>query len=126
MAHRLAYAERGFRHSDWDAGTLLAQVIALRPASSAAVDALPGRAVTRLVGADGVHEFPLALVALGAGAPAIEPGGEAAAGTIDGAPVEFPLVTGRSTPATATCSASRGRPPRRSPSAPPTRADSTR
>ena len=45
------------------------------------------------MGADGVHEFPVALVALEAGAPAIEPGGAAVAGTIDAHPVEFPLVT---------------------------------
>ena len=53
----------------------------------------PDAQVTRLVGADGVQEFPVALVALEAGAPAIEPGGEAVAGTIDAHPVEFPLVT---------------------------------
>ena len=45
------------------------------------------------MGADGVQEFAVALVALEAGAPAIEPGGDAAAGTIDEHPVEFPLVT---------------------------------
>ena len=71
--------------------------------------------MTRLVGADGTHEFPLALVTLGAGAPAIEPGGEAAAGAID-ARDRSSSRSSRwpSTPATATCSASRGRPRRRS------------
>jgi hypothetical protein len=53
----------------------------------------PDAAVARLVGADGTQEFPLAIVTLGPGVPAIGPGGEAATGTIDAAPVEFPLVT---------------------------------
>jgi len=45
------------------------------------------------VGADGVHEFPVALVGLGEGAPAIQPKGDAAVGAVDLAPMEFPLVT---------------------------------
>src|SRR3954454_10185463 len=53
----------------------------------------PDAAVSRLVGADGTQEFPLAIVALGLGVPAIRPAGEAASGSIDVAPVEFPLVT---------------------------------
>ena len=40
--------------------------------------------MTRLVGADGVHEFPLAIVTLGDGEPAIRPGGEAARGESTG------------------------------------------
>ena len=44
-------------------------------------------------GADGVQEWPVALVALEDGSPAIEPGGAATAGTIDRDPVEFRLVT---------------------------------
>ncbi len=51
--------------------------------------------MSRLVGADGVQEFPVALVGLGAGEPAIRPQGEAAAGAVATAPVEFPLVTAR-------------------------------
>jgi len=90
------YAERGFRHVYWDAGTVLAQALAvaesggLRPRL---FTVFPDASVTRLVGADGVHEFPLALLALGRGAPAIEPAGEAAQGEVDRAPFEFPLVT---------------------------------
>jgi hypothetical protein len=90
------YSERGFRHIYWDSGTMLAQTLAL--AESAGLEPrlwtrFPDRQVSRLVGADGVHEWPVALVTLEDGAPAIEPGGEAAAGTIDSAPLEFPLVT---------------------------------
>ena len=49
--------------------------------------------VTRLVGADGIHEFPLALVGLGDEEPAIRAGDEAARGAVDTAPTEFRLVT---------------------------------
>jgi hypothetical protein len=85
------YSERGFRHIYWDSGTMLAQTLALWPGRL--FTTFRDAQVTWLVGADGVQEFPVALVALEAGAPAIEPGGEAVAGTIDERPVEFPLVT---------------------------------
>jgi hypothetical protein len=90
------YRERGFRHVYWDAGTMLAQVLAL--ADSAGHTAwlysrFPDPAVTTLVGADGVHEWPVAVVALGEGTPALEATGSAAPGDVDAAPVEFPLVT---------------------------------
>jgi SagB-type dehydrogenase family enzyme len=90
------YAERGFRHLYWDAGTMLAQTIALGESAGLAPrlrTVFPDAAVTRLVGADGTHEFPLALLTLGDGEPAIVPGGDAAPGEVDAAPVEFPLVT---------------------------------
>ena len=90
------YAERGLRHVYWDAGTMLAQTLALAGSAGFAprlwtrfFDA----EVTRLVGADGIHEFPLALVGLCHGEPAIRPSGEAARGAVDAAPTEFPLVT---------------------------------
>ena len=91
------YAERGFRHLYWDAGALLANTLSVGEDAGLAPrlrTVFPDAAVTRLVGADGVHEFPLAIVTLGDGAPAIRPGGAAASGEVDrGAPVEFPLVT---------------------------------
>ena len=90
------YAERGFRHIYWDAGTMLAQTLALADSAGPArgcARASRTRRSTRLVGADGVHEFPVALVALGDGEPAIRPRGDAAAGAVDAAPREFPLVT---------------------------------
>ena len=49
--------------------------------------------VTALVGADGVHEWPVGLVTLGGGSPAIAATGPAVTGQVDVAPVEFPLVT---------------------------------
>ncbi len=90
------YRERGFRHMYWDAGTMLAQLLAL--ADSAGLPAhlhtrFPDAEVARLAGADGVHEHPLAVVALGAGRPALEPAGPARAGAVDAAPREFPLAT---------------------------------
>jgi nitroreductase len=90
------YAERSFRHVYWDAGSMLAQALAL--AESAGFDPrlwtrFSDAEVSRLVGADGVHEFPVALVGLGTGEPAIRPRGDAARGDVDSAPIEFPLVT---------------------------------
>jgi nitroreductase len=91
------YAERGFRHLYWDAGAMLANTVAV--AEDAGLQprlrtVFPDGAVTRLVGADGVHEFPLAIVTLGDAEPAIRPGGEAVSGEVDRrAPIEFPLVT---------------------------------
>jgi SagB-type dehydrogenase family enzyme len=90
------YRERGWRHVYWDAGTMLAQLLAL--AGSAGLAAalytrFPDAAVAALAGADRVHEVPVAVVGLGEGAPALEAAGPADAGRVDAAPVEFPLVT---------------------------------
>lgn len=90
------YGERGSRHMYWDAGTALAQLTAV--ADSAGITArlytrFPDATVAVLVGADRVHELPVAVVSLGDGAPAIDPAGPAAAGEVDAAPLEFPLVT---------------------------------
>jgi hypothetical protein len=91
------YAERGLRHIYWDAGTMLAQALALAESGGLrprVFTRFPDAEVTRLVGADGVHEFPVAVVALGAGEePAIRAAGPAAVGAVDAAPFEFPLVT---------------------------------
>jgi len=90
------YRERGYRHVYWDAGTMLAQLFAL--ADSAGLTAelhtcFPDAAVAALVGADGVHEIPVAVVVLGDGAPAIDATAPAVTGEVDAEPVEFPLVT---------------------------------
>ena len=90
------YRERGYRHVYWDAGTMLAQFLAL--ADSAGLAAVPytrfpDAAVAALVGADQVHEMPVAVVSLGEPGPALQAGGPAATGGVDRAPVEFPLVT---------------------------------
>jgi hypothetical protein len=90
------YRERGYRHVYWDAGTMLSQLLAA--ADSAGLTAslysrFPDRAVTELVGADGVNEWPVAVVSLGDDAPTLEATGPAAAGEVDADPVEFPLAT---------------------------------
>jgi SagB-type dehydrogenase family enzyme len=90
------YRERGYRHVYWDSGTMLSQLLAA--AGSAGIPArlytrFPDAAVTELVGADGVHEWPVAVVALGEGEPALAAAGAAAVGEVDAAPVEFPLET---------------------------------
>ena len=90
------YRERGYRHVYWDSGTMLSQLLAA--AASAGLEAalytrFPDRQVTELVGADGVHEWPVAVVTLGGGPPALESSGAAARGEVDADPVEFPLET---------------------------------
>jgi hypothetical protein len=90
------YRERGYRHVYWDAGTMLAQLLALADSaglSAALYTRFPDAAVAALVGADRVHEIPVAVVGLGGGSPALHGTGPAVAGGIDAAPVEFPLVT---------------------------------
>ena len=59
------YRERGYRHVYWDAGTMLSQLLAV--ADSAGLDPrlhthFPDAEVAELVGADGVHEWPVAIV----------------------------------------------------------------
>ncbi len=90
------YRERGFRHIYWDAGTMLSQTLALADSAGlggALYTTFPDRSVERMVGADGVHEWPVALVTLRAGDPAVEGSRAAEAGEIDADPLEFPLVT---------------------------------
>jgi hypothetical protein len=90
------YRERGFRHVYWDAGTMLAQLLTVADSAGHAAHLhtrFPDDAVAAVVGADRVHEWPVAIVALGDGTPALEPIGDAAVGEVDAAPVEFPLVT---------------------------------
>lgn len=90
------YRERGYRHVYWDGGTMLSQLLAA--ADSAGLDArlytrFPDAAVTELVGADGTHEWPIAVVALSTGEPALTATGAATAGEVDAAPRELPLAT---------------------------------
>jgi hypothetical protein len=89
------YAERGWRHLYWDGGTLVAQLSAaaasanLRPRLRTR---FPDAELRSLVGADGVHEYPLALITIGQhDEPAIVPAGPATPGDLP--TVEFPLCT---------------------------------
>jgi SagB-type dehydrogenase family enzyme len=88
------YGERGWRHLYWDAGTLLSQLIAAADSAGAGPrlqTRFADTAIADLVGADGVHEFPLALLALGDGRPATGAGEPAERGSLP--KVEFPLCT---------------------------------
>jgi SagB-type dehydrogenase family enzyme len=88
------YAERGWRHLYWDAGTLLAQLSAAADSAGLAPrlrSLFPDAAVRALVAADGVHEYPLALLTFGDGEPAIGAGGPALPGELP--EVELPLCT---------------------------------
>jgi hypothetical protein len=87
------YTERGFRHLYWDAGTMLSQLLAAFPAGRLHLGFVDDE-VAALVGADGVHELPLAVVVLGDDAPALRPVGRAEPGALADAPLEFPVVTG--------------------------------
>jgi hypothetical protein len=90
------YRERGYRHVYWDAGSMLAQLLAAADSAGLAprlYSRFPDVAVAALVGADRVHEWPVAVVALGEGAPALDATGPAATGRVDEAPREFPLAT---------------------------------
>lgn len=88
------YAERGWRHLYWDAGTLLSQLQAAAASSGwhpRLRTLFPDAQLAELVGADGIHEYPLALLTFGDGVPAVVPRGPAVAGDLP--PVEFPLCT---------------------------------
>ncbi|HUR49212.1 MAG TPA: SagB family peptide dehydrogenase [Acidimicrobiales bacterium] len=95
------YTTRGFRHIYWDAGSMLAQTLAVADAAGVParvhvgfVDSL----ITEELGLDGITEFPVAVVTLGhtsATAPRDEPthlvAGRAAPSSAN--PVEFPELT---------------------------------
>jgi SagB-type dehydrogenase family enzyme len=63
------YGERGYRHLFWDSGMMLAHILAAAEAvrlPARVLGAFIDEDVDRLVGADGLREMSLALVALGA------------------------------------------------------------
>ncbi|MDP8937984.1 MAG: SagB/ThcOx family dehydrogenase [Actinomycetota bacterium] len=99
------YRERGFRHLWWDAGTMLANLLAVAPDARVELGFVDAE-VAALVGAQGPsgplsaglspHEVPLAVVALDGGPvrlPDPPPAGSVPAGHLADEPFEFPLVT---------------------------------
>jgi hypothetical protein len=72
--------------SSWRSRTLLVTQTSLHTR-------FPDEAVGAVVGADRTHEWPVAVVALGDGVPALAARGDAVVGEVDAAPMEFPLVT---------------------------------
>jgi hypothetical protein len=88
------YAERGWRHIYWDAGTLCSQLSAAADAAGLRLrlrTLFADAEILQLVGADGVHEFGVALLTFGDRPPAIRPAGPAVPGSLPA--VEFPLCT---------------------------------
>jgi SagB-type dehydrogenase family enzyme len=70
------YGPRGFRHLYWDAGMILANLLALCSAAGLPARVVAGfddGAVEQLLGIDGAQEVPLCLVAIGSGAPVPPP-----------------------------------------------------
>jgi hypothetical protein len=94
------YGERGFRHLYWDAGTMLANLLAVTDAHGLDARVWTGfvdDAVARLVGIDGVTEFPLALVTIGSGEapemPDALPPLDLEVEPMSPRPITFPLIT---------------------------------
>lgn len=93
------YGERGFRHLYWDAGTMLANLLAVAGDRGLDVRVWTGfvdGCVSRLVGVDGVTEFPLALVSIGTSAPPTLPKDlpplDVEVEPISPHPIAFPLI----------------------------------
>lgn len=96
------YGERGWRHLWWDAGTMLANLLAAADAlgvEARVVTGFPDASVAELVGVNGVDEAPLCLVALGPAqegpVPQLSRFGplRGEAGPLAPRPLRFPLVT---------------------------------
>jgi hypothetical protein len=89
------YAERGYRHIYWDAGTMTAQLLAA--ADSAGLTAqlftrFPDDEIARLVGADQTNEFPVAVISLGGEPSTLAATAPALQGEVDANPLEIPLA----------------------------------
>ena len=94
------YGERGWRHLWWDAGALVAHLLAVADAHgvpASVITAFSDASVAALVGIDGVDEVPLALVTVGAGEVGLPPPDALEPITVSAEPVarrvlRFPLV----------------------------------
>ncbi|MDP9441543.1 MAG: hypothetical protein M3P34_05045, partial [Actinomycetota bacterium] len=89
------YAERGFRHLYWDAGTMLSHLLAAAAGTARLQLGFVDADVGAVVGADGVAEFPVAVVVLGEGQPPLSPvrGSSPSRGFLGQHPLEFPVIT---------------------------------
>jgi SagB-type dehydrogenase family enzyme len=92
------YGERGYRHLYWDAGAMVANLLAVADADGITTRVVMGFAddeIANLVGVDGMTEFPLAIVMLGDEPPQWPAVDELALGVqpISPHPIEFPLIT---------------------------------
>jgi SagB-type dehydrogenase family enzyme len=93
------YGERGWRHVYWDAGALVANLLAVAEAYGLRARVLLGfvdSALCRQLGIDGATEFPVAAIIAVPGGPAMAGGCEPphlAATPLAPRPIEFPLIT---------------------------------
>ena len=94
------YGERGYRHLFWDAGAMLANLLAVTESDGVEARVWMGfddDNVARLLGVDGTTEFPLAIVTLGEDTAAPDwPVSEEIAlevAPISPHPIEFPVIT---------------------------------
>ena len=98
------YGERGWRHVFWDAGSLLANLVAVAAAHGLRARLVLGfvdREVSHILGIDGIAECPLAVVAVGEPADQGETTAEPSeldelrleVEPLSTRPLEFPLVT---------------------------------
>jgi SagB-type dehydrogenase family enzyme len=84
------YGERGWRHLYWDAGTMLANLLAVADAHGLRHKTVVGfddAGVANLLGIDGVGEMPLAMVQLGAAGSEPPPPSDLGPISVDVAPV---------------------------------------
>ncbi|MFP4073987.1 MAG: SagB/ThcOx family dehydrogenase, partial [Actinomycetota bacterium] len=94
------YGERGWRHLYWDAGTMLANLLAVADAHGLEHRTLLGfddRATGDLLGIDGATEMPLAIIELGSGEKPVSPPGDLAplsldVGQVAPNPIRLPLL----------------------------------
>jgi SagB-type dehydrogenase family enzyme len=92
------YGPRGFRHLYWDAGMIVANLLAAAGANEIRTDAMLGfvdREVSALVGLDGRTEFALCLIGLGEGdapEPNPVPGLAPRVGPISPRPMDDPVI----------------------------------
>ncbi len=93
------YGERGFRHLYWDAGTMLANLLAVAGDRGVGVRLWTGFVdddVARLVGIDGTTEFPLTLASIGASEPPAVPSDlpplDLEVEPVSPHPITFPLI----------------------------------
>lgn len=93
------YGERGFRHLYWDAGTMLANLLAVAGDRGLDIGVWTGFVdddVARLVGIDGVTELPLTLVSIGTSDPPAVPSDlpslDVKVEAISPHPITFPLI----------------------------------
>jgi SagB-type dehydrogenase family enzyme len=92
------YGERGYRHLFWDAGAMVANLLAVAEADGVSARVVLGFAddeIAALLGVDGTTEFPLAIVMIGDTPPQWAPPRDEITFDVEpisAYPIEFPLI----------------------------------